>query len=695
MADTFLITGTCGKSWLRLVQHFTPLSADAETSAILSAGTGPFLLHPPTASFSRLLIARDDLRMLAFCEPPAAFLASKAAEPGEISFEASLQVWCESAERLLTLWRKHRNRVHLLDWNECCACPAEFRAWLQNDSALNLEWPPDRLESAEVDFEALRRVLCEGIVKEHRRATRLWREIQAACQPLSIGFQGDQTSFSAQSALDSLAQAQSAHTMLLAQRDTLEAERSTLDSRLSTLLGEREALSADLQKHKEQALQTHEMLLREVQKAFQESEGFFAELEATRSEVESLKADLEFSRSEAQAAHSTLFAEREALSARLASTVVERDDLASEKSGLDSRLSTLASESEALSADLQKQKEQALQTHEMLLTEIHSAHIESEGFFEEWKTLEASTDFHHLQVGAVSRGEAKSSPTHSHLDFSFERLELFTRRWPRLAVRLVEHNGHAGLAIFDSPADKDRPLYHWKPTGEEGGTDYMLFVPTDKPALDSLVALPATDLVLLRCLTVRVLGHLSVHGESPSGGWSAVARRLLEQIEEIPEHLHYDSINATPDPGHAGKSIEFAATHLFFRGSLAERFRWTWKPGPHGGEILIQKNEAFPTLLLGWPLEEDVLRMGEETPEARHHTRSVWNRLLERDRAFLRLLVGTLPDCIHHLCEQHPEQSKTKDDVTAQAHTFRQKLDETTVPRPTRRRSLIARMFTS
>jgi len=689
MADTFLITGTCGTTWHCLAKLLAPAAIDHSKPGTLPVGSGLFFLPQPTVAISQLLVSHRDLQVAAFCEPPAAFLASKAAEPGEISFEASLQAWCESAKSLLALWRKHRNRVHLLDWNECCAYPEEFRNWLQKTTDSPCEWALNPQQLGGGHLETLRQVLCQQAVKEDRLALRLWQEIQAACQPLSSVFQSEPPlSGALLAALQSLDKVQAEHAWL-------HDERDDLTTRHQSLASEREALLADLQKQKEQALQTHEMLLTEVQKAFKESEGFFAELEATRTEVESLKADLESSRSEAQAAHSTLFAESEELSARLASTVVERDDLASEKSALDSRLSTLTSEREALSADLQTQKEQALQTHEMLLTEIHSAHIESEGFFEEWKTLEAATDFHHLQVGAVSRGEAKSSPTHSHLDFSFERLELFTRRWPRLAVRLVEHNGHAGLAIFDSPADKDRPLYHWKPTGEEGGTGYMLFVPTDTPVLESLVALPATDLVLIRCLTARILGHISVHGESPAGRWSAVARRLLEQIEEIPERLHYDSINATPDPGHAGKSIEFAATHLFFRGSLAERFRWTWKPGTHGGEILIQKNEAFPSLLLGWPLEEDVLRLGEETPEARDHTLSVWNRLLERDRSFLRLLVGTLPDCIHHLCEQHPEQSKTKDDVTAQAHTFRKKLDETTVPRPTRRRSLMARMFTS
>ena len=674
MADIFFITGTCGTTWHCLAKLIAPVAIDHSKSAALPVGAGPFFLSKPTTAISQLLVSHKDLQFAAFCESPAAFLASKSVEPGETSFEDALQAWCESAEALLAFWRKHRNRVHLLDWNECCAYPEEFRNWLQNATDSPCEWAWDPQELGADHLETLRQVVFQQAVKEERLATRLWQEIQAACQPLSTGFELEPPPSSVLlAALQSLNTAQAAHASLLAECSALAAERDSIAARHQSLASEREALSADLQKHKEQALQTHEMLLLEVQKAFKESEDYFAELEATRTEVESLKEVLESSRSEA-AAHASLFAECSALAA-------ERDSIAA-------RHQSLASEREALSADLQKHKEQALQTQEMLLTEIHSAHIESEGFFEEWKTLEAATDFHRLQVGAVSRGEAKSSPTHSHLDFSFERLELFARRWPRLAVRLVEHNGHAGLAIFDSPAEKDRPLYHWKPIGEEGGTNYMLFVPTDKPALESLVALPTTDLVLLRCLTARVLGHLSVHGESPSGRWSAVARRLLQQFEEISERLHYDSITSSPPPGNSEKAIEFAATHLFFRGSVAESFRWTWKPGPRGGEILIQKSEAFPTLLFGWPLEEDVLRFGEETLEAQHHTLSVWSRLLERDRAFLRLLVAALPDCIHHLCEQHTDFKHAKPELTDQAQILRGKLAALL-----RRRSAFKRIF--
>ena len=677
MADTFLITGTCGTAWHGLAKLLAPASIDHSKSAALPVGAGPYFLSQPTTAISQLLVSHRDLQVAAFCESPAAFLAAKAAEPGETSFEDALQAWCESAEVLLAFWRKHRNCVHLLDWNECCAFPGEFRNWLQNATDLRGEWALDPQELGYGHIETLRQVVCQQVVKEERFALRLWREIQAACQPLSSVFQSEPPLSGALLAtLRSLDKVQAEQAWLHDERSTLNSristltaerndltirhqalasEKSALASRLSTHNAEREALLADLQKQKEQALQTQEMLLCDIQKAFEESESFFTQMEASRAEVEDLKSVLELTRTEFQATHTSL--------------LIERDTLTSE---------------------LVKQKEEATQTNKMLLTAIQSAHLESEKFYEEWKTLEAATNFHPLKVCAVSRGNEIISPPHCHLDFSFERLELFDRRWPRLAVRLVEHNGHAGLVVFDTPTEKNRPLFHWNPTGQENGIAYMLFVPTDKPALDRLVALPTTDLILLRCIIAKILGHLSVRGTPPRVLWPSVARRLLQQIEEIPERLHYDSIVATPAFGATGKAIDFTANLLFFRGDVIERFRWTWIPRSRGGEIVLKKDMGAATLTLGWPQDRDTMCLGAENSEAINRTRIVWNQFLQRDRTFLRLIVAALPDFIFHFCEQHPTSDREQKDLLRQAQTLRRRLDK--LSQPKRRRILAVRI---
>jgi ABC-type polysaccharide/polyol phosphate export permease len=69
MLETLIFTGTCGKSWLRLVEHVAPLSADTALSDILHSGAGPFLLQQPIDSFSQSLLARDELRMVVLFNP--------------------------------------------------------------------------------------------------------------------------------------------------------------------------------------------------------------------------------------------------------------------------------------------------------------------------------------------------------------------------------------------------------------------------------------------------------------------------------------------------------------------------------------------------------------------------------------------------------------------------------------------------
>jgi hypothetical protein len=325
-------------------------------------------------------------------------------------------------------------------------------------------------------------------------------------------------------------------------------------------------------------------------------------------------------------------------------------------------------------AGLESTREHSLRTHEMLLTEIQSAHMESERFFEEWKTLEAATDFHHLQIGATSRGAEKIAPPHSQLDFSFQSLELFGRRWNQMNARLVEHDGHAGLALFDSPCEKSRPLFHWSPSGQENGVDYMLFVPNDRHATERLVSAPASDLLLIRELTARILGHLSVHGESSGARWSTVARRLLQHIEEIPERLHYDSVGSRIAPASDGQPIEFTLTNISYRGAAAERLAWTWKPGPAGGEIVIPPSTAFHNLRINWPADGTPLALGLETADALAQTRAIWNRFLLRDRGFFNLLATAHSDFVFHLCEQHAHLKPRREELKTQATAFARNL---------------------
>jgi hypothetical protein len=339
---------------------------------------------------------------------------------------------------------------------------------------------------------------------------------------------------------------------------------------------------------------------------------------------------------------------------------------------LETKHHALHGDLDALQAELQSIKANALSNHEMLLQEIQNAHKESEDFFEQWKSLEASSQAHYLTVQKILRGGEKHHPPHSHLDYVLEGASLFDRQWHRLPVRLVEHHGRAGLALFKPYSHGPAPLYHWKPDGHENGADFALFVPADRQSRPKLTGAPSSDLLLVRDAAAKILGHLSVHGGPEAGRWLPVARRLLQEIEEIPERLHYDSVAGFSGDKADPSSIRFNAANLYYRGNCSRSFVLDWVPASSGGRLRIpQESHETPPMLVHRGVETVV---GFESPAEVEALEKLWPQLTHRDRTFLLLLAKALPDFVFHLCEQHPDQKPHKDRLTKQARQLYRRL---------------------
>ena len=402
------------------------------------------------------------------------------------------------------------------------------------------------------------------------------------------------------------------------------------------------------------------MLLQEIQSAHKESEDFFEQLEIARADSESTRRELAAARGADQAARQEL----EHRTRDLQQTKAAKDDCESRLQALQGELTTLQADSETL-------RESSLRNHEMLLQEIQNSHKESEEFFKEWKSLEAAVRPQFLGAERLVCGEEKVHPPHDHLDYVFESASLFDRHWGRLPVRLVEHHGNAGLAIFHTSGNSTKPLHHWEPNGRENGLDFMLFVPSDKKATNMLVGLPTSDLLLVRDATAKILGHLSVHEERGSSRWKSVARRLLREIDEIPERLHYDSVAGFVQRENDEFSIRFKVTNLCFRGQCSSLFVFDWTPTSSGGTLRLEANKADPSMLLDSAPEVVV---GFASTEDEESVRKLWPGLIAHDRTFLLLLAQALPDFVFHLCEQHTDQKPQKERLSKQARTLSRKL---------------------
>lgn len=380
-----------------------------------------------------------------------------------------------------------------------------------------------------------------------------------------------------------------------------------------------------------------------------------------------------------------LAAEHAALKALLVTLERQHSSLSTLHSGLVAERDTLLAKLAAANKALTK-------TEQGLTRGLRDAFSESEVYYERWKSCEASSrDGGLLSVGAIVRGLTKDELPHRQIDFKFESVSLLGRNWRSLPVRLVEHDGNAGLVLFNPFGNANAPLYHWQPDGRENGVDYMLFVVRNKISRDRLFSCPASDLVLMRTLSAHILGHLSVHGGAPDKRWSALARRLIVEIDEIPERLHYDSVSATPARNGDRELLVLNVANLYFRGCCDRNFHFDWKPDRSGGAISIRRASDGSPLLVSGAGELGALVFGPEMSNESAPLTKLWPKLTAHDRTFLLLLAKALPDFVFHVCEQHPDQKAKKERLTKQARKLYRRLRN--VDRIQKLRSAIAKII--
>jgi hypothetical protein len=284
------LTGTNGQNWRSFADQ---LSAANPQSISLAVPSAKNLTSPGT-------------EVICFAECPASLIAARAEDPS-----VTLERWKKSAGVLLALWRKSRQRVAILNWDECLADAAAFDQWLSDQIQTESGKAAGPLPTTQTSLAS--RVIAEVIVAQDREATRLWNELRVASLPIAKDFGGPRGASPAL-ALRELAQQQEetlkTHEMLLqeiqnahkesedffgqleiaradAEATKQELERTAallqetqgtrqgLQDQLNTAQGELNALKQESQTLKESALRNHEMLLQEIQNAHKESEIFF------------------------------------------------------------------------------------------------------------------------------------------------------------------------------------------------------------------------------------------------------------------------------------------------------------------------------------------------------------------------------------------------------------------------------------
>lgn len=252
----------------------------SNSSAPELSSEGGVLFSPLACWLVDLLLERlPHVRILAFYEPPAHMLARRLDVEAPADPDQILAVWEAATAKIVAALRRHRNRVYLLNAEECAKAPSAFAHWLQK----NLDTPVNAVaHHGASPVDPLLLGLAETLCSSNPKLAPLVQECEASLYPLVSDDQPIPAEPVSEIAREALAAA------LLLKRNWIQSQAELADTRqksdqeLARAQQRSKALEGELadtrqkaaQDH-EKALGIHEMLLLEIHNAHKEAEDFF------------------------------------------------------------------------------------------------------------------------------------------------------------------------------------------------------------------------------------------------------------------------------------------------------------------------------------------------------------------------------------------------------------------------------------
>jgi hypothetical protein len=622
-------------SWSRLTanQNSSPSPMTKLAVPLDQSRSSPLVLADPRACWSAELLLAQDPRwtVLALYELPEEVIAQHA---GDSDSTEVLAAWKSAARKLLALVRRHRTRITLLAAGECRA---------ESDSWTALLRERHELTSAPAWNEPAPSVgvpLALGALQASadHEVSALLAELEAASEPLSASGTAPRHEVPALTS-DGWRDLRTKNA-LAARLSGLEQSFRELERKHSSLAAEHEKLDSSFKETSEE----NELLLQQLHQVQEELEHRFLENRRLASRDTACK--------ELEAKCSSLVAERDAL-------VIRRSSLDQSFKELERKHSSLAAEHEKLIASFKDTAEE----NELLLQQLHQVQEELEHHFLENRRLARQmlasgsqvqrTAF--LLADGLRLGSAHDTGPHRHLNFVLENVRLGDRSLGDVHLRLVEHHGRPGLAVFRKNAKEDAPLLNWNTSGEENGRHFALAVPQDEAGRKILVAAPTSDFLLLRESALILSGYLASEASSPGAtskmAWSRVARAFAEVADDLTPCLRCDGIKTFVQNG----TLHFTVRHACSPGRYIPSLDLAWR----ASSVAIKRPATsfpllvWPTNAQGEPASEAVFDLGNVADTPRE--RKAWAHLTSRDRQLVELVVAELPTFVDHLVQQHPQ----------------------------------------
>jgi hypothetical protein len=298
-----------------------------------------------------------------------------------------------------------------------------------------------------------------------------------------------------------------------------------------------------------------------------------------------------------------------------------------------------------------------VEENELLLLQLHQVQEELDHCYSRCSQLEGQAPVNVPAAGQFGFSIADLQPIternaapHRELGFALHHVAMDGRQIDQATVRLVEHHGHPGLVVFGQ-AHAPQLLQCWRETGREEGHPYALLVPDDINSQPLLEGMGASDWLLTNALAATIEKRLADDALPVAPHWRHVARRLREQLQELPARFRYLTLEVQPLDDSPAGGWEFCFGGVSSGLRRLERLVVQWRPlGAQAGLELLCDADAGPPLS-AWPGDEqgvaiDRWRLPLGPGANKQARRQCLVRITLADRDFVLTLLAAWPQVV-------------------------------------------------
>ena len=302
--------------------------------------------------------------------------------------------------------------------------------------------------------------------------------------------------------------------------------------------------------------------------------------------------------------------------------------------------------------------EASREENELLLLHLHRVQEQLEQYYLQQKALEDTSErFGWRGVPAFAQsaihllGQHDRAP-HLHLHFAVENVRSGAREIARLEVRLLDHLGRPGIAVFSTRSNE--ALAAWHATGDEAGRPFMALIPSDHHGRLLLERMGTADWQLVNQLAQAIQRYLGGEGSHLGARWQAAAARLCRQLIDMPPRLRYDRLQLGRAEIDGGLQLEVNFGRASYGDRLLDQVQLRWQAAGSGGKAdtpslrWLRPEDPTNVPLAAWPVGEDGLPAAAFSlpvgsgSDARHK-RQQWQALSAGDRALVLAVLDGLP----------------------------------------------------